>query len=71
MALADTAKLIASLEWQDKGFSRGVNQAIGQTGKLETSLGRIGGIAAQGAKTAAANIARLGAVAAGVIATQV
>jgi hypothetical protein len=71
MAAADTARLIASLELQDKGFSKGIQNATGSLGKLESRMGRIGGIASRGVQTAGQNIARLGAIAAGVIATQV
>ncbi|HKY89368.1 MAG TPA: hypothetical protein VJ141_05265 [Candidatus Limnocylindrales bacterium] len=71
MGAADTARLLASLELQDKGFTKGIQSATGSLGKLETSMGRIGGIASRGVQTAGQNIARLGAIAAGVIATQV
>jgi hypothetical protein len=71
MALGDTAKLLASLGLEASGFTKGLKDAEGSLGKFEGRLGKIGGIAAQGAKTAGANLAKIGAVAAGVIATQV
>lgn len=66
MALAETARLIASLELKDK-FSAGVTSATKSLGKLETRVGRLGSIAASGAQAAGRNIERgvaVGAVAA-------
>lgn len=67
MAAAETAKLIASLALDDRGFTKGVQNATGNLGKLETRFGKLGGLAAQGMRNAGANIARAGAVAAGAI----
>lgn len=63
MAAAQTAKLLASLDLDSKGFTRGVDQAMGGLGKLESRIGKIGGLAAQGARNAATNIARISVVA--------
>ena len=63
MAAAETAKLIASLELQDK-MSAGLRKASANLGKMETSMGRIGTAAQKGFGTAARNLAKIGAVAA-------
>lgn len=73
MALADTARLVASLELQDK-FSRTAGTAERTLGSLErrtSTLGRIGSEASRGLGAAANNIKTLGVVAAGAIASQV
>jgi len=62
VAAAETARLIAELTLKDK-FSASVKSATASLGKLETSVGRIGGIAGQGVRTAAGNIAKIGAIA--------
>jgi len=62
IALADTAKLLASLELKDQ-FSPTVNKALGGLGKLEGRFGKIGGIAQKGVGNAIRNIERLGVVA--------
>ncbi len=43
MALAETARLIASLELKDKGFASGVAKAEGQVNKLDKTTSKIGG----------------------------
>lgn len=71
MALADTARLIASLELQDK-FSRplaGATAGLGQAEARIGSLGRIGNEAGRGLSTAAANIAKIGIAAGGLAVT--
>ena len=63
--LAETAKLVASLELQDK-FSKNARGIEGSIGRLETkvsTLGKIGGEASRGFKTAGANIAKFGLIA--------
>lgn len=57
------AKLVASLTLDDKFTSR-LKTAEGALNGFEGRLGRIGGIAQRGVKTAIGNIAKLGAVAA-------
>lgn len=61
--IAETAKLIVSLTLKDD-LSKGVASASRSLGGLEARVGRIGKIAGQGMKTAAANLAKIGAVAA-------
>jgi len=61
--VAETAKLLVSLQLKDD-FSKGVKSATASLGKMETSLGKIGGIAQQGIATAGRNLAKIGAVAA-------
>lgn len=61
MALAETARLIASLELKDK-FSPGVASATRSLGTLETRLGRIGPLASRGARTAITNLTKIGLV---------
>jgi hypothetical protein len=70
VAAADTARLIASLELQNK-LGPGVASALKDVGKLESRLGRIGQHAQRGVQNAAANLTRLGVVAGGLLATQV
>jgi hypothetical protein len=73
MAAADTARLIASLELQDK-FSANASKfdrAIGGMERKTSTLGKIGGEVGRGAQTAVRNIATIGVVAAGAIASQV
>lgn len=73
MALADTAKLVASLELQDKfsntasKFDRTVAGMEQKTG----TLGRIGGRITSGVGTAVGNLQRIGLVAGGVLAANV
>lgn len=62
MAIGDTARMLAELDFKDK-LTPGVNRAIGSIGKLEGKLGKIGGIAAKGVGTAVRNIERIGVVA--------
>jgi hypothetical protein len=57
--IAETAKLIASLELKDK-LGPGVASAVRSLGKLETRFSRIGAIASRGMATAARNIATIG-----------
>jgi hypothetical protein len=61
MALADTARLVASLELKDK-FSAGIKTAAKSLDGFETRMGRVGGIASRGVSAAATNIAKLGVV---------
>jgi hypothetical protein len=49
----------------------GANQAAKDVGRVDTALGRLTSRAGQGLRTAAGNLAKIGAVAAGVIGTQV
>jgi len=65
--IAETARLIASLELKDK-LGPGITSASRSLGKLETRFSRIGGIASKGMATAARNIGRIGLAAAGAIA---
>ena len=65
--IAETARLIASLELKDK-LGPGITSATRSLGKLETRFSRIGGIASKGMATAARNIGRIGLAAAGAIA---
>jgi hypothetical protein len=60
---AETARLLASLELQDK-FSKTADTALRKTGQLESRFDNIGSRASKGVGVAAANIARIGAVAA-------
>jgi hypothetical protein len=62
VAAADTAKLIASLELQDK-FSGQAKKVEASLGRMESRFGKIGGIAQKGVGTAVNNIKRLGLVA--------
>lgn len=66
MALAETAKLVASLELQDK-FSKTVAKANAGIGQLEGRFGDLGNTARRGVATAATNLTRIGVVAAGAI----
>jgi hypothetical protein len=73
MALADTARLVASLELQDK-FSRPAGAAERALGGLErktSTLGKVGSEASRGLGAAANNIKTIGREAAGAIASQV
>ena len=60
MAAADTAKLVASLTLDAKGFNAGVKSATGSIGKLEGSIGRVGQKASQGLRTAGRNVGLIG-----------
>jgi hypothetical protein len=73
MATADTARLIASLELQDKFSATAAkyDRAIGGMERKTSTLGKIGGEVSRGAQTAVRNIATIGVVAAGAIASQV
>lgn len=70
MAVAETARLIASLELQDK-LSRPADKAIGKLAKLEGAVGGIGAAASKGLKTAGKAIAATAAIGGVFIATQV
>jgi hypothetical protein len=74
MALADTARLVASLELKDQ-FTATANKFDKTLGSMERSasgtFGRIGQQAQQGLGTAAANIGRLALVGVGVIGVNV
>ena len=68
MALADTARLIASLELQDK-FSPTARRVEGSLGGLErkvAGLGRVGQTASRGLGTLVGNLARFGTAAAAI-----
>jgi hypothetical protein len=67
MALADTAKLVASLTLDDK-MSGGLKRASGNLGQFESRLGKIGGAASRGLGKAAQTIERIGILSAGAIA---
>jgi hypothetical protein len=64
MAAAETARLIASLELKDKGFAKGLSGAEKSLGQLESTAFRVGQNIGSGLKTGAANLAKLGVVAA-------
>jgi hypothetical protein len=68
--LAEQAELVVKLSLKDQ-ISRGVAGIKTNLKGLESSFGRIGGIAQKGVSTAITNIGRLGVVAAGAVATQV
>ena len=73
MALADTARLLASLELQDK-MTPGVKSALGSLGLLEKKTGTLGQAVSRmgtGLAVGARNIALLGVAVAGAVATQV
>ena len=73
MALADTAKLVASLELQDK-FSKQAKSAEGALGRLEqktSTLSKVGGQASQGIGNAIQNLKRLAVVGVGLVAANV
>ncbi len=67
MAIAETAKLVASLELKDH-FTPAANKALKSLGDLESRSFRVGQSIGKGMKNAAHNIARLGVVAGGVFA---
>jgi hypothetical protein len=71
MAAADTARLVAELTLNAKGFSSGVNKAQKDLGKLESTAFRVGQNIGGGLKSAASNLAKIGVVAAGGIAVAV
>lgn len=73
MGLVDTAKLVASLELQDK-FSRTANkfdQTVGGLERRTSTLGRIGGQVGAGIGAATQNLTRIGLIGAGVLAANV
>jgi len=63
MAAADTARLIASLELNDRKFQQGVGRSLSGLGKLEGRLGALGAHAKRGAANAATNLTRVGLLA--------
>jgi hypothetical protein len=65
MATADTAKLIASLELQDK-FTKPLGNAERAVGGLESRVSKLGSHASRGVSNLATNIAKIGVVAGGV-----
>jgi hypothetical protein len=67
MAVADTARLIAALELQDKftGPARNVEGALGRLEERTGTLGRIGSEAGRGLGNLATNVARIGVLAGG------
>lgn len=71
MALADTAKLLASLDLDTKAFEAGARRAGASLGQMESRFGKIGGIAQRGLQTAARNVAALGVAAGGFVALNV
>ncbi len=73
MALADTARLISSLELQDK-FSATASKYERTLGSMErktSTLEKVGFQVGRGARSAIDNVQRIGVIAAGAIATQV
>ncbi len=71
MPAADTAKLVASLTLDAKGFNAGIKNASKQLGGLESSVGNIGRKAQQGVANFGRNAALIGVGVAGALATQV
>jgi len=73
MALADTARLISSLELQDKFSATAAkyDRTIAGMERKTSTLSKIGGEVGRGAQNAVNNIAKIGVVAGGVIASQV
>lgn len=67
MAAADTAKLIASLSLDARGFNAGVKSANRSIGALEGTVGNIGKRAQQGIGTLGRNVALIGVGAAAAI----
>lgn len=59
MAVADTARLIASLELDPRKFNAGVGSALGKMGALERGVGRMG----KGFGQVGAGLARVGVIA--------
>ena len=70
MAIAETAKLVASLELKDH-FTPAANKAMASLGKLETRAFRVGQQIGKGFKNAAHNIRNMGLIAAAGIAVAV
>ena len=70
MAVAETAKLIASLGFKDN-FTPGAKKAMRSLGQLESTGYRVGQQVGKGLNNAATNIKRIGLVAAGGIAIAV
>jgi hypothetical protein len=70
MALADTAKLLASLDLEDK-LSGKLKKAMGNVAAMETGWTKFGQTAERGLSNAAVNITKLGLVAGGFVASQV
>lgn len=68
MAAADTAKMIVELDFKSGKFMSGIKSADASLGKLETRVGRMGGIASRGLSTLAGNVAKLGVIGAGAVA---
>jgi hypothetical protein len=71
MAAAETARLIASLTLDDKGFSKGLSNAEKSLGRAESTAFRIGQNIGRGTQAAIGNITKIGVVAGGALATQV
>src|SRR5688572_7900655 len=71
MPLADTARLVASLELQDKftGPARNAEAALGRLEGRAGTLGRVGSEAGRGLGNLATNVARIGVFAGGAAAT--
>src|SRR5262245_58174073 len=66
MARAETQKLVSEMEFKDKGFSRGVDNAIAKTNKLDSTLSKVGDRASKGLSTAASNLGKIATIGAGV-----
>lgn len=66
MAVAETARLIASLELKDN-LSKPADRAIAKVGKLDKTLSRVGDRAGKGFAKAGENIGRLGTIAGGAV----
>ena len=62
MAVADTAKMIVELDFKSNKFTAGLKSAETGLGKMESRIGRMGGIASKGFATLGANLLKLGAV---------
>lgn len=73
MALADTARLIATLELQDKfsATASKYDRTIAGMQRQTSTLGQIGGQVSQGIGTAIGNLTRLGVVGVGILGVQV
>jgi hypothetical protein len=73
MALADTARLIAALELQDKFSATAAKyeKTLGSMERKTSTLEKVGFQIGRGARSAVDNLGRIGVIAGGVIASQV
>src|SRR6188474_2665421 len=67
MAAADTARLVASLTLDDKGFSSGLTAAQRKLGAFESTAFRVGQNIGRGTQNAISNLSKIGVVAAGAL----